>query len=361
MLPDHGSLLGLVLQALLYTLGGAVIVTSLLPTIRRPWWWVRIWDFPRPQNALIGTALVVSGLALLPGSPWTTAFLVVLGGVTAWQLWRVWPFTALAPVQMKDASRDDPTRRLRILVSNLEFTNQSAGAVTKVVRRLEPDLWLALEVTPWWRDRLRSLDRDFPDGTERPQDDAYGLLFRSRLPVEDLVVRDLLESGVPSVTARIRLRSGDWITFRGLHPRPPHTFQASSERDGELMVAARELAEVDGAVVVAGDFNDVPWSRACRTFQKIARLLDPRLGRGLHNSFNARSWISRWPLDHVFASEHFRLARMRAMEPVGSDHHPLLVDLSYEPEGAADQAPRALQEGDRSAAEALLKRGAGVS
>ena len=122
------------------------------------------------------------------------------------------------------------------------------------------------------------------------------------------------------------------------------------------MIAARGIARGEAAAVVAGDFNDVPWSRSCRMFQKISRLLDPRLGRGLFNTFNARRWVSRWPLDHVFASEHFRLARIEALAPVGSDHHPLLVDLSYEPVGAPEQSARAMREADHSAAETLLRR-----
>ena len=91
-------------------------------------------------------------------------------------------------------------------------------------------------------------------------------------------------------------------------------------------------------------------------FQRVARLLDPRIGRGLINTFNARRRFSRWPLDHVFASEHFRLVRIEPLAPVGSDHHPLLVELAYEPEGAGEQEPRAMQQSDHSAAETLLKR-----
>lgn len=342
---------------ILYPTGSAVILTTLLPMVRRGWWWLRIWDFPRPQNAVIGPLVFVAGCLVLPGSATAWVFLGALGTVSAYQVWRVWPFTPFAPKQMLDATGDEPTRRLRILVTNVEVSNREAGPVLDAVRASEPDLWLALEPDDWWCERLRRLDPLFGHGVDRPQDNAYGLMFRSRLPVRDLDVEELVEPGVPSLRARVQLRCGDWVAFHGLHPRPPHTFQASFSRDGELMIAARGIAGRDVATVVAGDFNDAPWSRSCRMFQKISRLLDPRLGRGLFNTFNARRRISRWPLDHVFASEHFRLVRIEALPPVGSDHHPLLVDLSYEPEGAAEQAPRAMQEADHSAAETLLRRG----
>jgi hypothetical protein len=137
-------------------------------------------------------------------------------------------------------------------------------------------------------------------------------------------------------------------------------FQASFGRDAELIVAAREIAAEGTPSVVAGDFNDVPWSRPCRIFQKLSGLLDPRLGRGLYNTFNAHSWISRWPLDHVFFSAEFRLVRIERQQATGSDHYPLLVELSYEPEGTGEQAARAMQSGDKSVAETLVRRADGI-
>lgn len=345
---------------LVHVIGSLVLITTALPMIRRGWWWVRIWDFPRTQNAIIGPAVLLTGLLTLPMTGWNLGFIAALAAVSGYQVWRVWPFIPLAPPQALPPNSDDPARRLSILVSNVQVGNRDSERVLRAVRAADPDIWLALETDGWWCERLRALDEGFPDRFERPLDNAYGMFFRSRLPVEALDERCLVEPDVPSIRARIRLPSGERITFYGLHPRPPHTFQASFGRDAELIVAAREIAADGTPSVVAGDFNDVPWSRPCRIFQKLSGLLDPRLGRGLYNTFNAHSWISRWPLDHVFFSAEFRLVRIERQQATGSDHYPLLVELSYEPEGTGEQAARAMQPGDKSVAETLVRRADGI-
>ena len=75
--------------------------------------------------------------------------------------------------------------------------------------------------------------------------------------------------------------------------------------------------ERDVAVVVCGDLNDVAWSFTTQLFLRLS-LLDPRRGRGPYNSFNAQSRLFRFPLDHVFHSNEFKLIDLRVLPEVGS-------------------------------------------
>lgn len=99
----------------------------------------------------------------------------------------------------------------------------------------------------------------------------------------------------------------------------------------------RRVSEATGPVVVCGDLNDVAWSRSTRLFQKISGLLEPRKGRGFFSTFHARYPGFRVPIDHVFHSDHFRLVKMRRLGYVGSDHFPVHIVLSYEPEAVHEQ------------------------
>jgi len=133
--------------------------------------------------------------------------------------------------------------------------------------------------------------------------------------------------------AAIELQDGRRIRAHFLHPAPPSPTEneASTERDTELLLVGRAVADAELPVIVTGDLNDVAWSRTTRAFRRISGLLDPRVGRGMFNTFHADYWYLRWPLDHLFHSRDFTLVEMRRLESVGSDHFPLFTQLALTP------------------------------
>jgi endonuclease/exonuclease/phosphatase (EEP) superfamily protein YafD len=142
-----------------------------------------------------------------------------------------------------------------------------------------------------------------------------------------------------------------------LHPAPPSPTEndESTERDAELLVVAKSVAGIDTPVIVAGDLNDVAWSTTTRLFRKISGLLDPRIGRGMFNTFHAHHWFMRWPLDHLFHSRHFTLVFIKRLPSFGSDHFAMLVELAYDEQRGARQEGLAPDADDEAFAEEKIE------
>jgi len=342
----------------LLAIGLALMALTLLSQVRSARWWIRFTDFPRLQIAL--ALSVVAGLFAFQfdsGSPFDMAFMIALLGCLAYQGWRILPYTAMAPRQVHDAERPEPSRSIRILVANVLMENRKADDFLALVREADPDLVLAMETDSWWDGRLRALERDYPHAVRQPQENHYGIHLFSRLALEGAEICFLVDEDVPSIRAQVALRSGDRVAFHGLHPRPPLVQQGTEQRDAELLIVGRQFRTDPRPTIVAGDLNDVAWSRTTRLFQRISGLLDPRRGRGLLNTYHAGNPLVRWPLDHVFHDVSFALVRLQRLRSFGSDHFPVLVELHYSPCAAVRQEAPAAEPGDQAEARETIAIG----
>ena len=374
MISD-GKTLHLIFRIVAGVASLALIYGTAIPLLRSDAWWIRIFDFPRLQiAALIGLTLAGYVALRLCGRlhPWEYALAVLVGAALVWQLISIAPYTALYPRQMASSRAKDSTNRITLLIYNVLHDNRDVDALRDLIRETDPDIILLSEPGQWWLDQLDGLENDYPYTLHQPQGNEYGKLLFSRLELVNPEVRFLIEPEIPSLRTQVRLRSGALVTFYGVHPRPPalkrpdHEQDADEEgeredtdmRDAELMVVAKEVKEIgDVPVIVAGDFNDVAWSHTTRLFQRVGGLLDPRVGRGLYNTFDSRNRLLRYPLDHAFASRHFLLAELRRLPHIGSDHFPFLIVFDYDPAAAALNEELQPDADDEQEAEEAIEEG----
>ena len=328
---------------------------TLLSMSRNPHWLVRLWDFPRVQIATLA-ALAGAAYALLffRGDPLEWSFLAAVALTVTWHLRKIFPYTPLARIQVEPSRAADDRSTLRVLITNVRMENEQFDRLLRVVRDSDPDLVLAVETDRRWAQALEPLAESYPHVVRQPQENYYGLMLFSRLPLIEPEVEFLVQDDIPSVHAGVELPCGVRVMLHGLHPRPPEPLrdQDSTPRDAELVLVGRAIGRTSGRpTLVLGDLNDVAWSRTTELFLKLSELLDPRIGRGFYNSYNANHPVFRYPLDHVFHSSHFRLVELRRLPWIGSDHFPMLVELSYEPDARASQQgldlePEDVQEGE---------------
>jgi endonuclease/exonuclease/phosphatase (EEP) superfamily protein YafD len=341
--PLVSTLEGVVTLDLLLTLLGILLIAaSLLPFARLDDWWIRIFDFPRLQIAVISVVVLVLSL-LLRQHPDTIhpLWLVALTGCTLYQAYRMYPYTPLHAKQVQDSQHEDPQATISVLCANVLMSNHHAQGLLQLIRENDPDLIVTSETDAWWQRALKPLESAYPFRVQQAQDNTYGMLLYSRLELIDARVRFLVEDDVPSIHARVRLRNGQTLELRCLHPRPPAPgeSQRSTERDAELLLVGKEMKALRSPAIVCGDLNDVAWSRTNDLFCAVSGLLDPRIGRGFFHTFHSRWFWIRFPLDHVFHSPHFRLVAFRRLRHWGSDHFPVFIQLRHEPDATGQQAP----------------------
>lgn len=346
------------MKVVLLVLSVLFIVATALPFIRTPTWWIRIFDFPRAQLAALGVVTLGLYAGLYERTHWAEYVVLALVGVAlAVQLYKIWPYTRLHGTQSKRAGHPAEGRTFRLVISNVLMDNHEAEKWLGVIRAAEPDLVLAVETDAWWAEHTRSLEDELPYTFRQPMDNTYGFLVFSRWPLGEVDVRYLVEEDVPSLWGSFEVPSGASVAFVFIHPRPPRPdiFQDSHARDAELVLVAREIEDETGPRIVAGDLNDVAWSRTTKLFQELSGLLDPRIGRGLYSTFHADHVFLRWPLDHIFHSDDLLLVALERLGHVGSDHFPMLIELAYEPENADEQETPDAEPEDEAEADEILE------
>ncbi len=328
------------MDILIYVATGLIVVATLLPLSRNPHWIIRGFDFPRMQLACCAALLILLQLIFLNLSEIPSwAVIAATALCLAWQLWWVLPYTKLWRTEVRASKNVDADRQLSILTANVLTSNRDVHKLIALVNKFKPDVLVTLESDKWWESELECLEVDMPETMKCPLDNLYGMHVYSRLPLHEKKISFLVEEDIPSMHARLELGSGDRVLMHFLHPAPPSPTEneESEERDAELIIVARSVADNDQPIIVTGDLNDVAWSRTTRLFRKLSGLLDPRVGRGMFNTFHADYSLLRWPLDHLFHSDHFSVRSIQRLPSIGSDHFPLLSRLSFTPAKSEEQ------------------------
>ncbi|WP_181304320.1 endonuclease/exonuclease/phosphatase family protein [Rufibacter sp. XAAS-G3-1] len=336
-------------------LGCFFILASLLTLVKSTNWWIRILDFPRVQVALLGT-LVLGGYGYLFGYELLTqkifAGLLVLAIVN--ELVHVHKFTPFVRVQALRSRIKAPKNSFGIMISNVRMSNTNYDRFLKVVKENDPDLLLINEPNQRWADAISELDDRYPYCIKEPLENTYGMMLYSKFKLIDSEVRYLVEEGIPSFYTLIELPSGKKFDLFTVHPQPPHLHKDTDTREAELLTVAKMAKDSPYASIVIGDLNDVAWSYTTNLFRKLSGLLDPRIGRGFYNTYNAFVPFFRYSLDHIFYDPAFRLIRMKRLPFFGSDHFPMFVRLNYEPlEAYEHHVPEPNQEEQEDAEELL--------
>ena len=266
---------------------------------------------------LIATVLLTLGLGLL-----RLKAAVGAGGIAVLLL-----TLAVWPQWFPEAPKPDPGAAIvRLYSANLFYLNNDTARIRRSVEAADADIVVLIElasdpalkideVLAGYPYRASSMRLDQTRGPSRS-------VIASRWP---LTVRDDPPDGLHAVAATARTPLGP-IHVVGVHLTRPWPFQHSWGQISQSMALDAIVEELDGPVVVAGDFNSVSSARIGR---QIRRDISLRPAPGFPGT-----WPTDLPsalgitIDQVYASPDLAFVSRRLGQPTGSDHRPVVTEFT---------------------------------
>ncbi|GFE51021.1 hypothetical protein So717_27740 [Roseobacter cerasinus] len=307
-------------SALFWLLAAAVAFTTIAPMTSSQLWWIRGWDFPRLHIALV--ALLASGLGLYLALGATRLAALALLAAALYQGYRIFPYTPLAAQEVALATKTPEAEQVSILSVNVLMENTDHNRLRALIDREDPDVLFLMETDQTWVDALDDQLARYETVLRHPLSNYYGAVFATRLPSTRAEMVFLSDDDTPAVLAQLTAPTGDFF-FVGLHPQPPVPGVDTEARDAQIKRAALLADSTILPVVAMGDFNDVAWSWTAERFKHYGDFMDPRVGRGMLPSFDANSWIMRFPIDQLYVTQGVGLVSFGRLENIGSDHFPM--------------------------------------
>lgn len=300
-------------------LAATAILLSLLGFLARLWWPLELMCHFRIQYAA-ALALAAPLLWLGKQRAWTIVALLAAALNAACLLPFYWPLHSPA-VEGRGA--------LRILSANVHTSNRRSELLMALIEEQSPDVIVVMEIDDRWLGELAELRTKYPFARLEPRGGNFGMALYSRRPLRHVRTIPLGGIDTPAITATVETAEGD-VSLLAIHPLPPVGAKNSHLRNLQLGEAARLADEQTHPCVLVGDLNVTPFSPYFRNLLREGNLRDARCGCGLLPTWPLQfpSPLLRIPIDHCLVGEGVQVRRFTTAGDVGSDHAPILVDVS---------------------------------
>ncbi len=305
----------------------AVAATAALLLSLAPWAgdWIAAADI---AAAALPIAPVLAVLAI--GFAWRRSVIVPAIAVIALGI-----ATATFAYEWRDAPKvSTPGRGLVIITHNIAVRNADPAGTIATLAASDADILILQETEGTVRPYLGQLRRSFPYASECRK--PCSLAIFSRIPLTRVRYRFRDETGKPFgpglVQTRVKLPgvTGGFV-LASVHLSRRLPLEGQSEARRALAEAAARVGT--RSLVVAGDFNLVPWSAAMRDFDAAVAPMR-RVTRGLFSfpaDFSGHAVpVPVLPIDHLFAGPDWGVRAVRRLPRTGSDHYPLRIELVWQ-------------------------------
>ena len=256
---------------------------------------------------------------------------LALGGAAA-----VWSFVLIGP-ELAAASRRDPPASgpaLKVVTFNIwGGRNRDVEATADWLIAADADVVLLQEVFGGGADIPRRLRAKYPHGLVCSEN-RCSLAVLSKHPVRRSSLqrqrwRGPAAKALSVAWAEIDAPGGRFVALTTHYTWPTWVWAQEWQR-AELVRLTRPFAQDD--LIVTGDFNLTPWSKALR--EQDVRLGLRRRTRALFSwptvATRHRVWtpFPLLPIDHVYAGDAWRTVSVERGPRLSADHYPVIVTLA---------------------------------
>lgn len=276
-------------------------------------------------RAHLAVLLGLCGLILLASIYWKQGLLAAaLAALALWTTMPAFPLFGATSAAAGDAMGGHGVYRL--LQLNLRFDNKAPEKVLSLIGSTKPDVIALEEVSAEWMPRLARISAMYPYSIVcHAPNRIGGNALLSRRPFLSGAAGRCLDNGSLAI-ADVDF-GGRTLQVAALHLAWPWP----SRQPKQLKELQPELAELGNTVLLAGDLNATTWSAAVRRVEAYAGLS--------HVAGIGPTWLDRrlpdllrpyigLPIDQVFSKGDVTILSARALDAVGSDHLPVLVEFA---------------------------------
>lgn len=246
--------------------------------------------------------------------------------------WRLAPYL---PIGADGTASAAAVHRIRVMTINVHASSTAYDRVRAEIERLDPDVIFLPENTDRWAAGLAPLRERYPFVVDGQSPSVFSLFLFSRLPLSEAAIITLPDpGGFPAITARVctgETAGGDaCLRLVGVHPPPPMAPDIAAARDDALRALPTLIAGPDAArTVLLGDFNCTPWSPLFRDLLAATGLRDSARGFSPVPTWASRRLPFGIKIDHILVGDAIAVSDYMVGDDVGSDHYPVVADLSF--------------------------------
>lgn len=221
---------------------------------------------------------------------------------------------------------------VRLLEMNVENKNHDYERARRFISEAAPDIILIDELTPTWLAELKPVFEKHKFQVLETRDDTYGTGVFSRFPILYSKIEYFGERKHPVIRIDFK-RASKTVNLVHAHFQGPVSPRYYAMHLADVQGTLNMLNDCGATALLCGDLNTNSWCHPLRGLVKSAGLMDSRRGRGFQLSWPTtnRSPIPLLGIDHCFV-RGLQVTERSVGAAFGSDHFPILVDMSLKNE-----------------------------